>query len=88
MKTKENPDTLVPLGNGLELNLEKLYLNILGEKCNTVDEARLIIFSCSFGTNINMSKIPCTTNAMHLPALRAASQAYIWKNAFYPNTTY
>lgn len=65
-------------------DLETLYLNILGKKGDTADEARQIIFTRSFGSNINLSKIPCTSDSLHLHALRASAQTYIWKQALNP----
>lgn len=92
IKIKENRDAFVPLDNILELStkelkdLETFYLNILGKKGNAADEARQIIFSRCFITNINLSKIPFTSDALHLHALiRASAQTYIWKNALNPH---
>ena len=65
----DNQNALVPLGNGLQLTteqlnaLEEVYLKILDKIGKTADEARLIIFSHSCRTGVNLGNIPCTSDA-------------------------
>lgn len=87
--SKKYVHVLKPLGNGLELSynefrlIETFYLEILGKKGDTADEARVNIFSRSCGIRIKLANVPCTSDALYLHTLRASAQTYIWKNAIH-----
>ncbi|KAJ8686162.1 hypothetical protein QAD02_021956 [Eretmocerus hayati] len=84
-------NSLAPLGNGSLLNVEEfkaienLYLRILDKNETDVDVCRANIFSNSCGVGLNLTKVPCTSDALHLHSLRASLQTYIWKSAINAN---
>lgn len=87
MNNKMHAQALYSLGCGQRLSLdefrplEKFYLDLLGRKESSADEARQHILSSSLGGGINLSKIPCTSDALYQHALRASVQTYIWRHA-------
>lgn len=85
MKNEKNINVLSLLGNGCQLSsdqfqdIQKLYLQILGKKGETADEARKIIFSRSSGMGVKFESLPCTTDALYQHTMRASLQKYMEK---------
>ncbi|KAL7292083.1 hypothetical protein TKK_0014358 [Trichogramma kaykai] len=88
-KNQKYSDALLTLGtNNYDIEkfkiLEKLYLDILGKNGETADDARKRIFNRNCGIGINMSNIPCTSDAFFQHVLRAFAQTFIWIRALSP----
>lgn len=87
MADEESQEALKLLGCGtfadhfqFEL-LEKLYLKIFNKQGKTCDEARSKEISSSNGMTVDVERLPCTSDALHLHILRADLQTYIWRNS-------
>ena len=59
--------------------LETICTYIFSKKL-TADELRHKLFLQNIGFGLNLSKIICTSDALHLHLLRVSAQTYVWIN--------
>ncbi|KAL3287374.1 hypothetical protein HHI36_001848, partial [Cryptolaemus montrouzieri] len=61
--------------------LEIVCTYLFSQKKLTADQLRYKLISQNIGFGLNLLKVICTSDALHLHSLRASAQTYIWMNA-------
>lgn len=61
--------------------LENICTYLFSKKNSTADELRYKLISQNIGFGLNLLKVICTSDALHLHLLRASAQTYVWVNA-------
>lgn len=61
--------------------LENICTYLFSKKNSTADELRYKLISQNIGFGLNLLKVICTSDALHLHILRASAQTYVWVNA-------
>lgn len=77
-------DALRALGDGLLSSqqlkdLEKVCTYLLSKEQTTADNLRHKLMCQNIGFALNLTRIICTSDALHLHCLRASAQVYLWK---------
>lgn len=62
--------------------LETVCTYIFSKVESTADELRYKLISQKIGFDLNLMKVICTSDALHLHLLRATAQTYFWINAY------
>lgn len=63
------------------IELETTCTYLFANKKLTADELRYKLISQNIGFGLNLLRVICTSDALHLHMLRASAQTYVWINA-------